>query len=241
MFERIKNKKQLEWSLLAAERKKGTPELIIEAIRRDGLDYLAKRKSDNARKKQLAYMWHEHLGPLQDERKRVVASLAYRGYNRNNADPRQMALKAYKKVLDELLRRMKREACGVPLATRPTMSPIEYAKHTNSPNGGEHWTDFVPTHIKQRVLALFEAVPYTPKAKRKIPFERVVGIELHNLRKERLIRRTEKELIKCKQDVLLSPHDDAMHARVQRIEDALAKIETLEQHEHVPTTWQGLY
>jgi hypothetical protein len=240
MFERIKNKKQLEWNLLAAEYKKGTPEVIIEAMRRDGLDYLAKRKSDNARQKQLSRMWNEHLLPLQDERKRVLASLAYTGHNRNNADPRQMALKAYKKVLDELMRRMKREASSIPMADRPTMSPIEYAKHKNAPNGGEHWTDYVPIHIKQRVIALFDAIPHTPKAKRKVPFERVVGIELHELQKERLIRRTEKELIKCKQDVLLNPTDEAMRDRVQRIEDVLAKIESIEQREHVPTTWQGM-
>lgn len=241
MFEKIKNRKQLEWGLLAAEYKKGTPPETIEVMRRAGLDYLAKRKSDNARRKQLERMWHEHLSTLQAERKRVVASLAYQGYNRNNADPRQMALKAYKKVLDELLRRMKREATGVPFDDRPTVSPIEYAKIKNVPNGGEHWTDFVPTHVKQRVIELFDAVPHTPKAKRKIPFERVVGTELHELRKERLIRRTEKELVKCKQDVLLNPNDDDLHARVQRLEGALALIEKLEPHEHVPTTWQGLY
>lgn len=240
MFERIKNKKQLEWNLLAAEYKKGTPTHIIDAMRRDGLDYLAKRKSDNARHKQLTRMWHEHLTPLQEERKRVVASLAYDGYNRNNADPRQMALKAYKKVLDELMRRLKRESLGVPFDDRPTLSPVEYAKLKNVPNNGEHWTDFVPVHIKQRVLEMFDAVPHTPKARRKIPFERVVGAELHGLLKERLIRRTEKELRKCKQDILLNPTDDALHERVKRIEDALIQIDNLEPNEIVPTTWQGL-
>lgn len=241
MFEKIKTKKQLEWNLLAAEYKKGTPHDVIERIRQEGLDYLAKRKSDNARRKQLDRMWYEHLTPLLEERKRVVASLAYTGHNRNNADPRQMALKAYKKVLDELLRRMKREAIGVPFDDRPALTPMEYAKVKNVPNGGEHWTDFVPAHIKQRVVAMFDAVPHTPKARRKIPFERIVGIELHNLRKERLTRRTEKELVKCKQDLLLSPHKDGLRERIERMETALEMIDALDQHEPVPMTWQGLY
>ena len=235
----IKDRKHLA-NVIAAERKKGTPDLLIETLRRDGLDYLAQSRSEKARKKQLEHMWNEHIVPLRTERKRVVASLAYKTHNQNNADPRQMALKAYRKVLDTLLSRMEREASGRPFDDRPTVSPIEYAKMKNAPNGGEHWTDFVPTHIKQRVIAMFDEIPYTPKARRKIPFERVIGDELHDIKKERLIRRTEKELVRCKQDVLLNPRDEAMRERVQRIEDALDKIDQLETGEFVPTTWQGL-
>ena len=228
-------------NMRAAARRNKQPELIVEALWRDGLDFIAKRKSENARRKQLENMWHVHLEPLKLERKRVVASLAYDNHNKNNADPRQMALKAYKKVLDELLSRMNREARGVPFDDRPTMSPVEYAKHKNAPNNGEHWTDFVPLHIRQRVCQMFDAVPRTPKARRKIPFERIVGAELHNILKSRLIRRTEKELIRCKQDVLLNPHEaQALQERVRHIEQALAKIDKLEPNEPVPATWHGL-
>jgi len=227
-------------NMRAAARRNNQPEIIVEALWRDGLDFIAKRKSENARNKQLENMWHVHLAPLKLERKRVVASLAYTNHNKNNADPRQMALKAYKKVLDELLSRMNREARGVPFNDRPTMTPVEYAKHKNAPNNGEHWTDFVPSHIKQRVLELFSAVPHTPKARRKIPFERVIGAEMHNLRKDRLTVRTEKELQRAKQDVLIDPDNDAVLARVQRITKALALIDKLDPNEPVPTTWHGL-
>jgi len=228
-------------NMRAAARRNNQPEIIVEALWRDGLDFIAKRKSENARNKQLENMWHVHLAPLKLERKRVVASLAYTNHNKNNADPRQMALKAYKKVLDELLSRMNREARGVPFNDRPTMTPVEYAKHKNAPNNGEHWTDFVPSHIKQRVLELFSAVPHTPKARRKIPFERVIGAEMHNLRKDRLTVRTEKELQRAKQDVLIDPDNDAVLERVQRITKALALIDKLDPNEPVPTTWHGLH
>jgi len=234
------NRTQLA-NMRAAARRSKQPEIVVEALWRDGLAFIAKRKAGNARRKQLGNMWHVHLEPLKLERKRVVASLAYPNHNKNNADPRQMALKAYKTVLDELLRRMKRESRGVPFDDRPTMTPVEYAKHKNAPNNGEHWTDFVPSHIKQRIVELFNAVPHTPKARRKIPFERVIGVEMHNLRKDRLIRRTEKELRQAKQDVLLNPENDAVLERVQRIEDALERIDKLEPNDPVPTTWHGLY
>ena len=235
----ISSKAHLE-TYLAAEYRKGASEETLRYLRREGMDYLAKRKSDNARRKQVERMWNEHILPLQAEKKRVVASLAYPTHNRNNADPRRMALKAYLKVIDTLLGKMRREATCVPFDDRPTMTPIEYAKAKNAPNNGEHWTDFVPTHIKQRVVAMFDAIPYTPKARRKIPFERVVGIELHELQKERLIRRTEKELVRCKQDALLNPSDEKLPERIKKMEEALDKIEKLEPAEFVPVTWQGV-
>ena len=236
----ISSKAHLE-TYLAAEYRKGASEETLRCLRREGMDYLAKRKSENARRKQVERMWNEHILPLQAEKKRIVASLAYPTHNRNNSDPRRMALKAYLTVIDTLLGKMRREATCVPFEDRPTMTPIEYAKAKNVPNNGEHWSDFVPQHIKDRVCQLFDAVPHTPKARRKIPFERIVGAELHTLLKDRLIRRTEKELIKCKQDVLLNPSDEKLPERIQKIETALAAIEKLDPNEPVPTTWHGLY
>ena len=227
-------------NMVAAARYAKQPELVIEAMWREGLDFLAKRKSDNARRKQLENMWHVHLEPLKLERKRVVASLAYPNHNRNNASPRRMALKAYLKVMDELLTRMKREASGRPFPDRPTMTPVEYAKEKNLPNHGEHWTDFVPSHIKQRVLELFNAVPHTPKARRKIPFERVISSELHTMRKERLRKRTEKDLRRARQDALINPDSEEVKATIEKINEALEHIDKLEPHEPVPTTWQRL-
>lgn len=229
---------------LAAARRKGVPDAIIEDMRRDGLDEIARRKSLNAMRIKVGGMWREKILPLQEEKKRVVASLAYTTHNRNNADPRQMALKAYLKVIDELLGRMRREAKVLPdgYGKRTTMTPSEYIKAKNVPNNGEHWSDFVPQHIKDRVCLMFDAVPHTPKARRKIPFERIVGAELHTLLKDRLIRRTEKELIRCKQDVLLNPREaEPLQERVRHIEQALDKIDKLDPNEPVPTTWHGLY
>lgn len=228
---------------IAAARRRGEPEALVEAMKRDGLDEIARRKSLNAMRIKVEGMWREKILPLQAEKKRVVASLAYPTHNRNNPDPRQMALKAYLKVIDELLGRMKREARVLPNGydKRTTMTPSEYIKAKHVPNNGEHWSDFVPQHIKDRVCLMFDAIPHTPKARRKIPFERVVGEELHNVLKGRLIRRTEKEFIRCKQDVLLNPSDERMRERVKRIETALDKIDKLDPNEPVPATWHGLY
>lgn len=227
-------------NMVAAARYNKQPELLVQELWRDGLDYLAKRKSDNARRKQLENLWLVHIDPLKEERKRVVASLAYPNHNRNNASPRRMALKAYLTVLDELLRRMKREASGKPFPDRRAMTPADYVKAKNVPNNGEHWTDFVPVRIKQRVLEMFDNVPHTPKARRKVPFERIISSELHAMRKERLVRRTEKELRHAKQELVINPDSEEVKAKIDQIEEALQLIDKLEPHEPVPTTWQRL-
>ena len=69
---------------LAVARRRGVPEPIIEDMRRDGLDEIARRKSLNAMRIKVEGMWREKILPLQEEKKRVVASLAYPTHNRNN-------------------------------------------------------------------------------------------------------------------------------------------------------------
>jgi hypothetical protein len=60
----------------------------------------------------------------------------------------------------------------------PKPTPSAYSKWVNAkgkrqiPNNGIHWTDWVPARIKAQANALFDAIPHTPKAKRKIPFQR---------------------------------------------------------------------
>jgi hypothetical protein len=53
------------------------------------------------------------------------------------------------------------------------------ASDKDLPNDGTHWTDWIPQKIKSRVLDLFEQIERKPKAKIKIPFERLVPPSLH--------------------------------------------------------------
>jgi hypothetical protein len=64
--------------------------------------------------------------------------------------------------------------------------------------------------------------------------------EQHAKLKARLIQRTEKDLRRAKQDALLNPENEEIHALVKRITDALVFIDKLEPNEPVPTTWHGL-
>jgi hypothetical protein len=161
----------------------------------------------------------------------VRASLKYKADD--DSDMRVVAFKAYEIVLAELFNRITQ------LKNRGDFTPSTYAKEKNLPNHGLHWTDFVPAHIKVRVNTVFDAVPYTAKAKRKVPFERLVQDAIHTKRKQRLINRTAKELLHANQDHAISPTQDT-HDRVVKLKRALEHIDKLESNEPVPTTWHGL-
>lgn len=215
--------------------KAGHHKLEVEAIRNVVHEQRAQRKSERARRKQVERLWKDLLEPLMSERKRVLASLAYEpDKDFSEQSPRTIAFLAYQEVLDTLRNRMQVEK------TQGKRTPQAYVKDKHIPNGGEHWTDYVPTHIRQRILALFDDIPHTPKAKRKVPFERVVGVELHNKLKDRLLLRTTKDLLRANQDNLLNPSQEAQEL-VDKIKHALERIDKLEPTEPVPTTWHGLF
>ena len=225
------NKRELA-NHLSALLRKGTPRLLVNRMR----DVVLKQREELRRHKihltVTGKLWSELIRPLQAERKNVRASLSYK--TEDDTDPRAAALLAYKEVLDTLLNRMDSLRQG------GKHTPSTYATEKNLTNHGLHWTDFVPVHIKLRVSGLFDAVPHKPKAKRKVPFERLVQEDIHEQRKHRLRERTTKALLRANQDSLLNP-SDAADALVQRIKVALSAIEKLDPNEPVPTTWHGLY
>ena len=213
---------------------KGTPRLVVNAMRDVVLEQKEKLRRHRIHETQQETLWGEVIKPLQTERRNVRASLRYeRGQVVPDADPRVEAFKAYELVLAEVYNRI------IQLKNRGDFTPSTYAKEKNLPNRGLHWTDFVPVRIKTRIADLFDAVPHTPKAKRKVPFERIVPEDIHDKRRRRLVNRTTKELLHANQDHALSPTQDT-EARVAKLRQALAAIDRLEPNEPVPSTWHGL-
>lgn len=161
------------------------------------------------------------------------------------ATQRLQAFDAYIAVMEKLLARFELPSM------RSDTTPAQVAKEKNergngSPitNNGEHWTDWVPTHIKNAVAQAFSCIPHKAKAKRKVPFPRTTLAAIHNKRKEVLIKRTASELanaqrlyeIALKGDTINTAEDKAR--TIERITNALKIIEDLGPNELVPTTWQ---
>jgi hypothetical protein len=211
--------------------KKGEPRMLVNSMR----DIVLRQKEELRRKRihltTSGRLWDEVIKPLQAERRSMRGCLTYKADDAD--DPRVFAYRAYQVVIDELMRRLKA------LKQEGEFTPSTFAKLKNYPNNGLHWTDFVPMKIKLRITALFDAIPYKAKAKRKHPFERIVTEDIHARRKHKLIERTTKELLRASQDNALTPSDEAQE-RVNTIRQALKRIEQLNPNEPVPTTWHGL-
>lgn len=207
-----------------------TPPMQAEFIKKTVAEQQAMLKSENARTKQLTRLWREFMQPLEAERDNVQGMLRYKG---SENDERREALEAYLTVLNALKAKMLNHC------KQDRMTPTMIASDKNLPNEGKHWTDWIPAKIKGRVLDLFEQIERKPKAKIKIPFERLVPASLHAKQLTRLRNRTLKDLAMAQQTLDLDPHEDN-ESKVRQIKYALDLMDVLDEDEPVPATWHGL-
>ena len=207
-----------------------TPPYQAESIKKIVAEQQAMLKSENARTIQLKRIWREFMQPLEAERDNVQGMLRYKG---SENDERREALEAYLTVLNALKAKMLNHC------KQDRMTPTMIASNKNLPNEGKHWTDWIPAKIKGRVLDLFEQIERKPKAKIKIPFERLVPASLHAKQLTRLRNRTLKDLAMAQQTLDLDPHEDN-ESKVRQIKYALDLMDVLDEDEPVPATWHGL-
>ena len=125
-------------------------------------------------------------------------------------------------------------------------TPMQIAKEHNatgkgSPisNDGEHWTDWVPPKIKERIGQAFMELPHRPKAKRKVPFQRVMLPDQHEEAKKRLLKATHKEIATLERRQMVAPTDERKE-KIERMHKAIKIIEAMTDNEAVPATWNTL-
>jgi hypothetical protein len=229
--------------------KKRVNPLLVDSLKRTVLENKAHSKATRAHSKQLRENWRVIMSPLMAEKKAVRSLLLYK--NSKSHEQRKEALEGYMVVLETVERRIRdimQDEVERLVKRRKTQSDPqpkkEWVKRPLTPmqydNTKTHWVDYVPQHIKDRVCALFDAIPHYPKQKVKHPFPRVMPAEQHIKLKNRLIQRTEKDLRRAKQDALMNPDNENMKALVDKITRALEYIDRLEPNEPVPSTWHGL-
>jgi len=125
-------------------------------------------------------------------------------------------------------------------------TPMQIAKEHNatgkgSPisNDGEHWVDWIPPKIKERIGQAFMELPHKPKAKRKVPFQRVMLPDQHEEAKKRLLKATHKEIATLERRQMVAPTDERKE-KIARMYKAIKIIEAMTDNEAVPATWNTL-
>ena len=214
-------------------KKKGVHTLIVNERIREVEEQKALKRKRQLHTAQMRSQWGIIMIPLMREKKTVRSLLLYK--NSKSHDERKTALEGYMLVIERVEGKLREIMRTSPEQGQNPLTPM---RHDNTK---KHWTDYVPQRIKDEVCLMFDAIPHYPKMKVKHPFPRTMPEEQHAKLKARLIQRTEKDLRRAKQDVLLNPDDDDSKELVKRITKALDYIDNLGTNEPVPATWHGLY
>lgn len=179
-----------------------------------------------------AKLWAVILEPLRSEIRSTRSSLSYgkgKGNtinvsfggeatpNPDHAELRRAAFAYYETVLLKVQRQLTN------IKTTLDATPTEAATEASIPNKGEHWSDWVPSHVKAKAVALFDAIPDKTKAKRKIPFDRNIPIDAQQakLRHKRAIIEGKLEGL---EQVLLIYKEDERYERMEYVKETQDKI-----------------
>ena len=180
--------------------------------------------------------WANVLDPLRYE---LNSAKVGRKYDLTDA-VRLDAFDAYIAVMEKVLAKLNHPSKLL------EQTPMQIAKEHNatgkgSPisNDGEHWTDWIPPKIKERIGQAFMELPHRPKAKRKVPFQRVMLPDQHEEAKKRLLKATHKEIATVERRQMVAPTDERKE-KIERMHKAIKIIEAMTDNEAVPATWNTL-
>jgi hypothetical protein len=197
----------------------------------------SKLRSANAQKRYADTAWKELLHPLNVERRIVASMLRYKS-KAYRVPERDKAVAAYSEVLDKVRRLL------TTYQKDHALPPSKLAKEKHAPNNGEHWTDWVPSHVKAKVCALFDAIPKNYKAKVKTPFERRILDTPQHKRRINLAQQVKRELAAAYKDLATEPEEydnPDHHAYIERLHLAEKAVAALSEEDHIPKTWQALF
>jgi hypothetical protein len=221
---------------------RGLPQATRDYIKGIVAEQKEKARIKRIKKATHAKLWAAILTPLRSEIRSTRSSLAYgkkevltveEGQGGkptpNHDELRRAAFAYYETVLLKIQQKLNS------IKTTLDATPSEAANEANVPNRGEHWADWVPSHIKAKATALFDAIPDKYKTKRKIPFERNIPAETQEakLRHKRAIIEGKLEGL---EQVLLIFKDDERYERMgdvkatqDKIDDVKSKIKEIDR------------
>jgi len=175
--------------------------------------------------------WDKVLQPLRYEINNAKVGMRYGG--EKVSPERVLAFTEYIRIMEKLIAMLDAPYKAL------DHTPIQIARDKGLPNDGEHWTDWIPARVKDKVTLLFNEVPVTPRGKRKTPFQRTMLPHQHETAKVRLLTKTRKEMETLERQCTINATDQRT-AKLRRIKQAIKIIEALDKNEAVPATWTKL-
>jgi hypothetical protein len=203
----------------------------IERIKSEVADLKETLRVSRITRTQRKAEWDKVLQPLRYEINNARVGMRYGG--EQVPQERTTAFSEYIRIMEKLVAML-----DAPYKALDS-TPIQIARDKGLPNDGEHWTDWIPARVKDKIALLFDAVPVVPRGKRKTPFQRTMLPHQHETAKVRLLTKTRKEMENLEKQIQIQP-TDARTAKLGQMRRALKIIETLDKNEAVPATWTKL-
>ena len=175
--------------------------------------------------------WDKVLQPLRYEINNARVGMRYGG---EKSPQRIVAFSEYIRIMEKLIAMLDAPSKAL------DHTPIQIARDKGLPNDGEHWTDWIPARVKDKVSLLFDVVPITPRGKRKTPFQRTMLPDQFNKAKTRLLTKTKRELETLMRQTDINP-TVARLDKIIKMKRAIKIIDTLDKNEAVPATWTKLH
>jgi hypothetical protein len=204
----------------------------IERIKAEVADLKESLRVTRITRTQRKAEWDKVLQPLRYEINNARVGMRYGG-EKSPQEQRQLAFSEYIRIMEKLVAMLDAPSKAL------DHTPIQIARDKGLPNDGEHWTDWIPARVKDKVSLLFDVVPITPRGKRKTPFQRTMLPHQHETAKVRLLTKTRKEMESIERKAGIQP-TDARTAKLAQMRRAIKIIETLDKNEAVPATWTKL-
>jgi hypothetical protein len=184
--------------------------------------------------------WDRVLAPLRYEINNARVGMRYgreqvpqNGNTEGSPNERTLAFSEYIRVMEKLVSMLDAPAKAL------DYTPTQIARDKGLPNDGDHWTDWIPARVKDKVIALFADVPVVPRGKRKTPFQRTMLPDQHEKAKLRLLNKTKKEMETYERKHMVAPRQD-LEDKITQMRRAIKIIESLEKNEAVPAVWTKL-
>lgn len=203
----------------------------IERIKAEVADLKETLRVTRITRTQRKAEWDKVLQPLRYEINNAKVGMKYGG--EKPPQERVTAFGEYIRVMEKLLAMLDAPYKAL------DHTPIQIARDKGLPNDGEHWTDWIPARVKDKVTLLFNEVPVVPRGKRKTPFQRTMLPHQHETAKVRLLTKTRKEMDNLERQIQINPTQTRLD-KLKQIKRALKIIEALDKNEAVPATWTKL-
>jgi hypothetical protein len=174
-------------------------------------------------------LWSALMAPLKRELANAQVGMRYKPTN--PTPERDEAFAAYVACMEKLLASMVRQQQEQSKEKEP-MTPAQLAAKKNYPYYGSHWVDWIPLHIKDTIAQAFMQIPTQAKAKRKVPFQRVVAPKQNRIARARLQGQINRALAAAEER-----RDDVAHLELMRAQN---KLDARGETDAIPTSWRHL-